>query len=86
MTKLLPKAHWEIQKGTNEQARAYTQKISTRKPNTDPYERGTFTPGQGSRTDLATVTAALKEGKDMVEAIGGNPEIYVKYHKGLQAY
>lgn len=45
MTKLLPKAHWEIQKGTNEQARAYTQKISTRKPNTDPYERGTFTPG-----------------------------------------
>ena len=40
LKKLLPTAHWEIRKGTHEQAKAYCTKEETRMEFTEPVEWG----------------------------------------------
>jgi len=71
LRKLLPGAHWEIQQGTNEQAREYSMKDDEHKEGHQsirlegPFEYGEFkeTRGnQGSRSDLLEIILRIKEG------------------------
>jgi len=52
--------HWESQKGSNSQARAYCCKEDTRV--LGPFEFGDFSKGAGQRTDLEAFRDAIKEG------------------------
>lgn len=75
------KSHCEMQKGTNQEARAYCMKLESRvDPNGVPVEFGVFCEGQGERTDLMKVTnlpirtVAIKY-----------PDLFVRFHRGLIA-
>lgn len=77
-----PGVHVEGQRGTNEQARDYSIKADTRVDG--PWEWGEYVGGQGARTDLSTATTlAIACGLRAVAI--QMPEVYVKYHRGLQA-
>lgn len=77
-----PSAHCEKRKGSREQARDYCRKVDTR---TDgPWECGTFTKGQGQRTDLEDATTALMETRSLDSVADSHPVAYVKYSRGLQ--
>ncbi|WP_445775570.1 hypothetical protein [Shewanella sp.] len=84
MRNLIPDTHWEIQRGTNEQARQYCMKEDTRLE--DPIEYGEFKPSggkQGKRTDLEDVIEMVKQ-KRPREEYAFTPT-YVKYYRGLEA-
>jgi len=72
--KLLPRAHWETAIA-REAASNYTRK------------EGNFfiidNRSQGARTDLAACVASLKTG-GIASVIEEHPEMYVKYHSGLE--
>jgi len=79
LKKYLSRAHWEKQKGTNEQARDYSTKDG------EFFERGTFTKGRGQRSDLQeAVQTCLKRGYEAVAE--EHPETFIKFHKGLSEY
>ena len=84
ITKLIPGTHWEIQKGTNEQARDYCMKEESR---IEPYvEYGEFKPSggkHGQRTDLEGVIELVRQ-KRPREEYAFTPT-YVKYYRGLEA-
>lgn len=59
---ILPRAHWEVARGTPQQNRDYCTKPDTRIG--EPFELGVFPEdtGQGARTDLKQLHSALKDG------------------------
>lgn len=79
-----PSMHLEARKGTREQARDYCMKDSTRLDG--PWEFGEFTPNQqGRRNDIHNAVALIKD-KGMEAVLEEYPTVYVKYHRGLEAY
>ncbi len=71
LSKLVPRAHWIIAKGTAKQNRIYCSKEG------DWYERGTM-PKQGQRKDLDEIRQlALTEGMGAVSATGNQQQIRV---------
>lgn len=74
------KSHVEMQKGTNDEARAYCMKAESRVPGAEPIEFGLYCAGQGERTDLKVVL-----NRPIAEVVENNPEMFVKYHRGLVA-
>jgi len=88
MRKLLPGAHFEIRRGTRDQAREYCRKQETRKPGegNGPFEYGDYSSGgQGSRTDLTRACGFLKT-HTVRECIIEMPEIAAKYPKFMHEY
>lgn len=80
----LPTAHFEVRRGTREQARDYCMKADTREVDCGPYERGEFSRGgSGKRNDLADAVEALKEG-GIKKVARDHPSAYVKFSKGLK--
>lgn len=77
--KCLPRAHWETAKGNAQQNTDYCTKMDTRIG--EPIIEGSM-PTQGKRTDLneAAKLAKIRAYKDI------EPALYIRYHKGLQAY
>lgn len=70
--------HWEVRKGTAEQAAQYCKKdcVFT--------EIGKLS-AQGRRTDLEEIGAAVKSGDSIREIAATFPGSFIKYSKGIQA-
>lgn len=81
--KWLYRAHWEVRRGTAQQAREYSSKEETR-------VRGPWSIGeqevsrQGHRTDLSRAVEILTQ-QGMRAVAQQEPEAFVKFHRGLQA-
>lgn len=77
--KLLQTAHWEITKGTSEQAADYCKKDG------DFKEVGVLSE-QGKRTDLQKACDIIKESGSLKRVAEDYPETYVRYSRGLRDY
>lgn len=80
-------SHFELQKGTNEQARDYCKKVESR---ADPYEHnefGVFQPGSqtpGARNDIALFAAAVMDpNKTTTDVLVEFPRECVKFSGAL---
>lgn len=78
-----PRAHWEIMRGTLEQAIKYCTKKETRVDG--PWIRG-HKPQPGQRSDLVDVADAIDEGMSLREIALAHPSTYMKYHGGIKSY
>lgn len=76
---VMPTAHIEARRGTAAQAADYCKKDG------DYWELGTISK-QGARTDIREATALIQEGRRMRDIALECPEVYVKYHRGLEKY
>lgn len=82
MKKLIPGAHWESRKGTQEQAITYCKKEDSRI--SGPYEFGDPSEeSPGKRNDLKAFIQTMTE-KGMRAAVDEDPCTYVRCYKGLQ--
>lgn len=85
--------HWEIRRGTKDEARNYCMKeesavrkfidLDGSESEFKPEEDGEFK-RQGKRTDLLNVYEDIKEGKDLYDIITRNPVQYIKFHRGIE--
>lgn len=78
-------AHFEVRRGTRDQARAYCMKEDTR---TDgPWEFGDFGEGgQGKRTDLMDIKQKLDEGRSEKEIADEHFSSWCRYRQSFKAY
>lgn len=75
---LLPGYHIEKRRGTAAEASDYCKKDD------DFYEMGAISrPKQGCRTDLGDACEQIKDGASLKRIAETQPEVFVKYHKGL---
>lgn len=80
MISMIPKAHWEVMRGTADQARAYCMKEDSRLDG--PWEFGSFTT-QGARSDIASFKAAIDNGASDISLWDSHPNLYLRYGKML---
>lgn len=81
--KWLPRAHWEIARGTPEQCIAYTSKESTRVGG--PWCWGT-PKKQGQRTDIDAMIGELNAGQFLRAIAIHYPSNWLRYHRGIRSY
>jgi hypothetical protein len=77
----LPGAHYEVRRGSREQAREYC-----RKPDRidGPWEFGTWSEvGQGKRSDLEAAITTLGRRNRPLDVAEDQPAVFVKFHRGL---
>lgn len=79
LKKRYPKLHIEARRGTPLQASTYCKKEG------DYVEIGNINE-QGKRNDILSSCELILEKKSMKEVANHNPEVFVKYHKGLIAF
>lgn len=85
----VPGAHFEVMRGSPQQAFAYATKADTRAPNTEPFtfgqqpSRGT---GQGRRTDLLEIKDAIDNGATLRDVFDSHFALALQYHRGLELY
>lgn len=85
MANWLPGAHFEIRKGTRDQARAYCQKTETRVDG--PWERGDWKlGGAGARVDILAIKEKLDEGVAETEIAEQHFGPWLRYYKGFREY
>lgn len=85
MKKLIPEAHWELRKGTHEQARSYCMKKDTSLG--QPFEGGEQPKErQGHRSDLEHFKSAARDGMSMRELLESHSEVVCKYPSFAQKY
>lgn len=88
--KLIPRAHLEKALGTDAQNITYCSKEYVDKDGNlidnaqQPFMVGTPS-SQGKRTDLAKVVTDIEK-HGLMEAALDNPETFIKFHRGFQAY
>jgi len=75
-------SHIELAKGNDKQNQVYCTKVGA--TGNFRVERGTFTGGQGARSDLEEVVMAIQESKGLVEIATTFPTTYIKYHRGIE--
>ena len=80
--------HCEPAEGTDEQCISYCTKADTHVegPYWYPDEATVRTLKQGSRTDLAALATAVKEGKSLREVSEMDPSTYIRNYRGLASY
>lgn len=87
MKRLHPRCHWEVRKGTHQQAKEYCMKEETRYGPAGPVIWGEE-PGQGKRSDILKLKRALDEGKTEPE-IARDPDLFpawMRNFKGIERY
>lgn len=80
---ILPRAHWEVARGNEEQCVAYCSKEDTRVDG--PWRFGT-PQGQGKRNDLEEVKRKLDEGASMETIANEHFTQWVRYRESFEAY
>lgn len=83
--------HTEKTMGSSQQAYDYVTKEDSRVENTEPYESGVITHhdaarGQGTRTDLADVKAAIEQGETLVNLKSQYFDQFARYGQFLTQY
>lgn len=76
--------HLELRRGTAEQAIAYCTKEDTRVEG--PWEGGSVSTGQGTRTDLATIRERIRAGASDQEIADEFFGSWCRYNKAFQKY
>jgi len=79
----IQKAHWEIRRGSHEEARDYCGKGSTKLTPTFMWGEE---PRPGKRNDLERCKQILDEGKSMAELADECFAPFVKYYRGFERY
>lgn len=83
------KAHFEIRKGSHDEAAAYCCKDDSAEKDEDGnYVRRKYgvEPTQGKRVDLDNMLQKLKNGADIKSVAAANPSQYIQYYKGLNHF
>ena len=70
--------------GSPEQNRVYCTKLDSRVPGSEPYEYGTMSIA-GRSNGLAEAAIAIVSGTPPSEIAERDPEVFVRYHRGLTA-
>lgn len=78
LKKICERIHWEVRRGTAVQASDYCKKEG------NFIEKGTIS-NQGKRTDILEATDLITDGNSLEEVALACPEVFVKYHRGLEA-
>lgn len=90
LKKILPTAHFEVRRGTAQQARDYAMKDDTRAPgvNQGPFHFGVFTNSfKGKRNDLLAVKADIDEGTmTYAQLVDKHWNHYVRHDKFFVKY
>lgn len=76
-------AHIEESRGSCQQNIDYCTKTETRAPGAEPFRWGTASLGQGSRTDLAAVSDAIKAGKSIYEIANDHSDHFLRHAKSI---
>lgn len=82
LVKLIPKCHWALRRGTQQQAIDYCQKEDSRV--SGPYTTGKQGGCQGRRTDIHDAVDLLKETRSVRRVIEDHAVQFVKYHRGME--
>lgn len=81
---ILPGAHFEQARGSPQQARDYTRKEDTRSDG--PWEYGTFSTTQGSRTDLEEIKRKLDRGETELQIAEEHFGSWIRYRNSFAIY
>lgn len=81
--RLLPGAHWEVRRGSHEDALKYVTKTDTRAPGASPVIAGQ-PPAQGRRRDLEDFCESILAGSTNRELAERHPTALLRYSKGVE--
>lgn len=84
MKRLNDKVHWEVRKGSHQEAKDYVSKEDTRQEG--PWEFGIEVKGSGARSDLENLKRSIDEGRSEKEVWDEHFGAMLKYHHGVKEY